>query len=203
MSWFAYEVVTFCQDKVSGPGVSTQRVPKISSWLAMAASWDDTCALLSIWIEYEGTSKHGRGLWNMLQWFFRISQSDWEIGSQVLQPLTLAKSKGPWMNVSWCVKLSYFEKEEVYGEWCSHPRSQTGKLGVCLLKTVVTEVCWWCDIGAKSVGWQHYNMSWMDGRCRIQPKSVRLGGMKGTGTWTPGMQLKRGATHEHHLTCCC
>jgi hypothetical protein len=31
LGWFVYDVVTFCQDKVTGPGVSTQRVPKISS----------------------------------------------------------------------------------------------------------------------------------------------------------------------------
>jgi hypothetical protein len=30
LGWFAYNVVTFCQDEVSGPGVSIQRVPKIS-----------------------------------------------------------------------------------------------------------------------------------------------------------------------------
>jgi hypothetical protein len=29
--WFAYNVVTFCQDEVSGPGVSIKRVPEISS----------------------------------------------------------------------------------------------------------------------------------------------------------------------------
>ncbi len=110
LGWFAYNVVTFCQDEVRGPGVSTQRVSKISSWLAMAASWNDTCALRSTWIEYEVPSKRGRGLWNMLQWVFRISQSDWEIQSQVLRPLVLAKSKGPWMNVSWCVELSHFWK---------------------------------------------------------------------------------------------
>ncbi len=110
LGWFAYGVVTFCQDKVSGPGVSTQRVPKIRSWLAMTALWNNTCTPRSTWIEYEGTSKHGRGLWNMLQWVFRISQSDWEIRSQALRPLMLAKSKGPWVNVSWCVKVSHFLK---------------------------------------------------------------------------------------------
>ncbi len=110
LGWFDYDVVTFSQDEVSGPGVSIQRVPKISSWLAMAVSWNDTCAPRSTWIEYEGMLTRGRGLWNMLQWVFRISQSDWEIRSQVLWPLTLVKSKGPWMSVSCCVKLSHFWK---------------------------------------------------------------------------------------------
>ncbi len=58
-----------------------------------------------MWMEWDGTSNCRRGFWNMSKWVFRMSQMAWEIWSCIFRPLMVANSKGPWMNVSWCVKF--------------------------------------------------------------------------------------------------
>ncbi len=110
MGWFAHDTVTFCPGEWSTLGVSLALGAKIISWRAMATLWNVTCATWLTWIEYDGTSKRGSGLWNMSQWALRTSQSGWEIRSWVFRPLTEANSNGPWMNMSWCVKITHLQK---------------------------------------------------------------------------------------------
>ncbi len=59
-------------------------------------------------IKWDITSQ--KGLWNMSKCVLRMSQLAWETGSHIFWPLTMTNLKGPWMNVSWCVKLSHFLK---------------------------------------------------------------------------------------------
>ncbi len=133
LGWYTQNAITFCQGNRGMRGVSIVWDVKINSWQAMAASWKDTCTPQSTWIEYEGTLKCGRGLWNMSQWALRASQYGWEIQCWVFWQLTVAKSNGPWMNVSWCVKLTIYKMEVVCAKWHNPPKNQTVKEGVCLL----------------------------------------------------------------------
>jgi len=93
--WCARDAMTFCQENLSAPGLSVALGAESISWQATASLWKVTCALWSTCNEYDGTSKRGSGLWNILQWVLRTSQSGWEIRSWVFRPLTVAKSKGP------------------------------------------------------------------------------------------------------------
>ena len=53
-----------------------------------------------MWMEYEGRSIFGIGLMKYAEWEDRMVQSAREMRSRERRPLTVAKSKGPWMNVS-------------------------------------------------------------------------------------------------------
>jgi hypothetical protein len=89
----AGDAVTFCQRDLSAPCVSLALGAEIISWQAIVSLWNVTCAPRSTWTEYDGTSKRGSGLWNMLQWVLRTFQSGWEIQSWVFRLFDSSKVK--------------------------------------------------------------------------------------------------------------
>ncbi len=123
---------------------------KKTSWQVMAASCKSTCTPRSMWIEWYGTSDHGRRLWNMSKCVFRTSQLAWE---------TLFCVFGHWRWQTWrghewlypdVSNGAIFKRDITYGSWRNLLTCQMVEWGVCPLYKVGIGVCWVCNIKARS-----------------------------------------------------